>query len=169
MILLDIQAAYSRQPRAFWFLFLGFCCYANRNSSTKSPRPDPTRQSPASCPRMHLPPACLYCPLLAPPHSPRAAAHAPAAEYHVAQHLASAVPNAVKPGLLHAGRSALAQLAHSISLCAPPLGSHSSVATRNEHATSSRLLVVDIPRQQPERKRYLHITTNPSGNAQARA
>jgi len=27
-------------------------------------------------------------------------------------------------------------------LCAPPLGSRLSVATRNEHATSSRLLVV---------------------------
>jgi len=41
---------------------------------------------------MYISLAYLYCPLLASP-SPRAAAHAPAAEYYVVHHLASAVPN----------------------------------------------------------------------------
>ena len=39
-------------------------------TSTKSSRPARTHQSPASCPRMYISRACLYCPLLAPPHPP---------------------------------------------------------------------------------------------------
>ena len=90
---ISIRHTSSILPTATGFLVSvpGVCFFAV--TSTKSSRPSPTHQSPASCPRMYVPPACLYCPLQAPPHPPRAAAHAPAAEYHVVRHLASAVPN----------------------------------------------------------------------------
>ena len=139
--------------------FSGFCFWVFAVTSTT--RPAPTHQSPASCPRMYVSPACLYCPLLPPPHPPRAAAHEPAAEYHVA-----AVPNhAANPtSFMQAARPGATRPFYF-----DMRPSYSSVATRNEHATSSRLLVVEIPRKQPERKRYLRTTTNPSGNAEARA
>ena len=48
----------------------GFCFCFFAVKSTKGPRPAPTHRSPASCSRMYVYPACLYCPLLVPPNPP---------------------------------------------------------------------------------------------------
>ena len=149
--------------------FSGFCFWVFADTSTKSSRPDPAHQSPASCPRMYVPPACLYCPLLAPPHPPRAAAHAPASEYHFVHHFASAVPNrAANPtSFMQAARPGATR---PFDFYMRP-SSRLPLIRRDSQRTcaSSWLLVVDIPRQQPERKWYMRTTTNPSGNAEARA
>jgi len=50
--------------------FSGLCFRVFAVTSTKSSRPAPTHKSPASCPRMYICLACLYCLLLAPPVHP---------------------------------------------------------------------------------------------------
>jgi len=48
---LNIQAAHSRQPRVFWFLFLGQVKgFSLLQARAKSSRSDPTHQSPAGLP-----------------------------------------------------------------------------------------------------------------------
>jgi len=88
---------------------LGFCCYEHQELMPCSNPPKPSELPP------HVSPASLYCPLLAPPPSPRAAALAPAAEYHVAHHFASAVPNqAANPASFMQGYSPGGDGQHSL-------------------------------------------------------
>jgi len=79
---MDLPAKYFRQPQAFLFLFPGFRCYEHQELMPCTNPPKPGELPP------HVDMSCLsLLPAPSPSPFPRAAAHAPAAEYHVVRRL----------------------------------------------------------------------------------
>ena len=144
----------------------GFCFRVfAATRSTKSSRPAPTHQSPASCPRMCMSPAYICCSLLAPPHPPGPLPTRPllsTTSFTTCHRPFPTTPRIPPPSCRPLGPGATRPFDFDMrpSFRLPLIRRDSQRA-----CSSSWLLVGEIPRQQPERKRYLRTTTNPSGNA----